>query len=557
MVAVTNLWPDPKFVSPGVQRVLAYNYFHNPSPTNMTATNGWGRAGTAVLSIDPASPIKGPGGMKIVSPNTTSGLYLTLQERGSYEGHVVTAYVRARTAMTVTASITANYALRPAVIGWGDYGWGETYSYVQGTSYTFAAGEVKRVRFGISGTTGSQVGDVGYKFNLLGTGTFDVDAVWHGDFVLDGVDPADYPGGYNTIPNATLYFDGNTPDTAEFTYSWEGAPYNSRSVKSGTVPKYLWPRDGHSNTRAAILAGGERGAALQSDWEMNTYSVADFLGQGDSIDLKTLGLTAGKKYVLSVDIVSTYENYIEGYIGHLYDSVYLGGSGTPQSGTPLPAILRRRLHLPMIPDAAELTGYLTSYRNWVTGETFFTDVSLFEVEFAAPTWSPYDNGGAAALPLDLFTHGLQPGKSYVNLFDTPLSSGQYYRIEYQTAAGGGTWTTLMENVYDVNFRAEYYRNEFTVPADATALRLSATAAQIYFDTEFFSKPPDCFNGDTPTGGGYSYAWTGTPYQSASIRTDSSSTGPNAQVFVSGTAKTVTEMRVSVGGTLINVTELGT
>jgi hypothetical protein len=558
MADVTNLWPDPKFVSSDETTVLAYNHFENPSP--IASLTGWNAAGTATVTLDSGAAIKGAGGVEVVSPDGTSGLTITSIPETHYGGTLskfnFAVYVRAHAAMTLTASVASDMEISSSMtkIGWGDFGWGEEYTYVEGASHTFEAGEVKRLRLSAR-TTSSSAGTRNWRIHLLGTGTFDADAAWRGDFVLDGVDPATYPGGYWDIADATLYFDGSTADTAEFTYSWEGTANASRSIKTGHLPKFMDSRavaNGHENVRTAILAGGETGFAMQAAWEFNNSNTANFLG--DNVDLKTLGLVEGNSYVLSIDVVSTSENYVEGYIGDLYSGMYLTGNGSAETGSNMPAVMRRRLHLPIIPDAGTSEHYLVCYRGWVTGESYFTDASLFEVEFIAPTWSP--NGNAANLPLDLLAHGLEPGKDYIALFDTHLNSGQYYRVEYQTG-GGGSWTAIFEDVHDAGYQGDYYRHEFTVPGTATAVRLVANTAadQLYFDAEFFSVPPEPFSGDTPDGGGYTYSWAGTPYESASIRSDAAA-GPTAKVFVGGTAINITEMRAVVGGSLIPITEAG-
>lgn len=553
MADVTNLWPDPKAVSSDQTTILAHNYFYNPSPVG--SYDGYLATGTATLSQPSGRSIKGAGGIRVTSPDASSGVALTLFEYDNRQDNTVAVYVRASSAMTITASITAT-GYTPAFqtkIGWGEFGWGETYTYTETASYTFAAGEVKRVRIG-SYLNANPTGAAQHRFHLKGAGEFDIDGVMHVDYVTDGVDPASFPGGYWDIPNVPPYFDGDKTDTAHLMYSWDGTANASRSTQRGNRARYLQSREqawniGYNNCRTSALPGGETGVAVQAPWGTQDGSSAYALGY--NVDLRSLGLEAGKHYVLSMDVVSLYENFIEGYPGHLYDSVYLN----PGTGSTYPHPLRKRLHQPLTVGGTAITdNYLTVYRNWMTGESFFTDFSLFEVPFRAARWTP--NGVAANLPLDLLAHGLVPGSSYRVQFEGYLdAASKFYRIEYQTAAGGSTWTTLYENVYDAAVESSYFGGDITVPAAATALRLTAnTTSQLYFDFDVFSTPPAAFSGDTPDGGGYTYSWAGTPYQSASIRSEA--TGPTAQVFVGGTAKTVSEMRIVSGGSLVPVTEAG-
>lgn len=553
MVDVTNLWPDPKFVSSDETTILAYNYFENPSP--VSALTGWNVAGTATVTQDSGASIKGAGGVEVASPNGTSGLTISIPETRDGSPHWCfnfAVYVRAHSAMTITASVTSDITLHfNTYLGWGDFGWGEDFSYEAGGAIAFEAGEVKRFRVAAR-TSLTTAATRNWGIHFLGTGTFDVDAAWLGDYVRDGIDPESYPGGDWNIPDVPLYFDGAMTDTGEFIYSWEGAANASRSIKRGNLPKYFQssvPEPGYNNARTAILAGGEPGAALQAAWQWNTSNTGNFLE--DNADLKTLGLDVDGKYVLSIDVISTYENYLEGYLGDKYGSMYLSGNGGTESGCLMPEVMRERLHMPIIVGAGTVEHYLICYRGWVTGESFITDASLFEVEFVAPGWSPETS---ADLPLDLLAHGLEPGKDYIALFNRGLGSGEYYRVEYQTG-GGGSWTPIFEDVYDAGFEGDYYQHEFTVPETATALRLAAAATQLSFQADFFSVPPAPFSGDTPDGGGYTYSWAGTPYESASIRSEAAS-GPTAQVFAGGAAKTVSAMRVVQGGSLIDVTEAG-
>jgi hypothetical protein len=565
MPDVINLWPDPKFITSDETSILAYNYFHNPSPVDSLA--GFTAAGTATLTLDPTVSIRGQGGLTVDSPDASSGVTMALSERDEYRAHNFTVYVRAHEAMTITGSATADYTLWPVTaIGWGDFGWGEAYSYVEGASYTFAAGEVKRFRICTELRRTTQGGTwplgtpAGMRFHLKGTGTFDVDAVWHGDFVDDGIGE---PGG-ELICDAPLYFDGASTDTVEFSYSWEGPANASRSVKTGQVPKHAKSdysfEPGYDNARLAVLPGGEKALAFQAAWEMNTYNSLYFgipgeYGDQNSYDLKQYGLEPGKFYVFSVDLVSTYENYIEGYVEGDWDQFYLTGD-TAETGVPFSHPLRRRFHMPIIAGPDPVPVDATVYRNWATGETFLTSVSLFEVPFVAPTWSP--DGSAANLPLDLLAHGLQAGSSYIATFDVQLAAGQFYRVEYQDSVGG-PWITAAEALHDPDYVSEYYELAFDLPAGAVAARLSADPAQVWFDLEVFSQPPAYFDGDTPDGGGFTYSWAGLPGDSMSIQSVAGGGTPpalEAQVFTGGTAKTVTEIRVAgPGGVLATVTDM--
>lgn len=558
MVDVTNYWPDPKGVSSDQTTILAHNYFYNPSPVG--SYDGYLATGTATLSQPAGRSIKGAGGIRVTSPDASSGVALTLFEYDNRRDNTVAVYVRASSAMTITASVTVTgYTISTfnTKIGWGEYGWGEPYSYTESASYTFAAGEVKRVRIGSYLST-NPTGAAQHRYHLKGAGTFDIDGVMHVGYQTDGVHPSNYPGGVYDIANVQPYFDGDKTDTAHLTYSWDGTANASRSTQRGNRARYLQGRElaaaGYNNCRTSALPSGETGVAMQAPWEWHTGSSAYPLGYG--VDLRSLGLTTGKHYVLSMDAVSLYENYIEGQPGHLYDSIYAGNN----AGSTYPHPMRKRLHQPLTVGSTAITEhYLTVYRGWMTGESFFTDFSLFEVAFRAPTWSP--NGVAAALPLDLLAHGLVAGSSYrVQFSNTYLDTAdKFYRIEYQTAAGGSTWSTLYENVYDAAVQGSYFVGDITVPSAATALRLTAnTTSQLSFDFDVFSIPPDSFSGDTPDGGGYTYSWSGTPYQSASVRSEAAA-GPTAQVFVSGssTGIAVSEMRVVVsGGSLVPVTEAG-
>jgi hypothetical protein len=577
MTTLTNLWPNPKFATADGPTVLAYNYFHNPSP--VSALTQFTAAGTATIELDATSAIKGAGGVKVTSPDGTSGIQLTLSEYDSKEYASVSVYVRAREAMTITGSATGTtHALHPlgysnTFIGWGEYGWGETYSMVAGASHTFAAGEVKRFRMNarVKRTTAggtwnsSSPTNVGYVFKLAGDGEFDIDAVMHVDSVTDGVDPADYPGGIFDINNMPPYFSGATAATNSWTHDWTGTANASRSRRLGTRAKYAlgWKDQyalggsDHDNARQLTLAGGETAVAIQSDWEYNSYGVLDFLSPTGTEDLTGHGLVSGTSYVLSWDIVSLYENYIEGTVGGLWDNFYCSAGVAPAGGSyDVPAVhpLRKRIHIGFTATGAAVEAYQTVYRNYVTGESAITSMSLIEVDFVGAEWSP--NGTYA--PLDLLAYGLEAGGTYTAVItDGLLTVGQFYRVEYQTG-GGGAWTTLDEALYDAAYVSQTYELNFTAPANVTALRMSTDtgqAASNSFDAQFFSTPPEYFDGDTTDGGGYTYSWAGTPGDSASIRTPAPST-PNAKVFVAGAAVTVTAMRVVVNGTLVNVTEAG-
>jgi hypothetical protein len=569
---LVNYFLDPRLKVTEGMTVLAKNFHHNPSPTS--SLDGYTPAGAATIELDPTSSIKGPGGIKVTSPDNASGIAVTTQEHLNDEDVTFTVYVRARTAMTVTGEVGADYTIWEQTdgYGWGDYGWDEPFTFSEGWAHTFAPGEVQRFRVmprvkrdtsgGTFPTNVAPYPDIGWVFKLLGTGTFDVDAVWHGSGVNDGVDPV------WDIPNAPLWFSGDSPDTAEYIYVWEGAPGASPSLKKGHQTKYLrsssgYMAEGYEMTYAITLPTGETAGAAQSSWDESsgdtTYFTADGKADGVGQDLRLLGLTEGKSYAISFDYISMMENYIEGYNGGLWDNLYVE-AGDAYIGYPMHHPERMRISLPFTVAGEAVDASAVVYRNWYTGYHAFTNVAVNEIDFHMPQFRGTVDWGEPGFGepsvLDLTALGVEAGKTYIATADTMLEEGAYYRFEYQTVEGG-PWTTLAESLYDEAYTSYSYVWEFTVPAEATACRF-AFASNGGFYSDLFSKPPDFFDGDTPDSGGYVYSWAGLPGESASIRTlgESPTPGPylEARVVVDGTLVEVDEIRVSHLGRLFTVND---
>lgn len=157
---------------------------------------------------------------------------------------------------------------------------------------------------------------------------------------------------------------------------------------------------------------------------------------------------------------------------------------------------------------------------------------------------------APGTTLDGYLLGLRPGREYQLAGYTEGT----FKVRTGTSAGSLTDLLTWNNVYPETWTGGAVTNTFAIPAGHNVISLEASGAgdsgiNIYDYIPYF-------DGDTPDDGTYTYSWAGTPGDSASLRTAGSS-GPDAQVFVGGTAKAVTEIRVSAGGTLIPVTELGT
>jgi hypothetical protein len=192
-------------------------------------------------------------------------------------------------------------------------------------------------------------------------------------------------------------------------------------------------------------------------------------------------------------------------------------------------------------------------QNWMTGDVYITNVAINSIENIHNIYNGLDLEVSGNY--DLMALGVEAGKSYhINAEYTGTVVGT---VEYKV--GAGSWTTLAESYIGPQTEpdqalGDYYA--FTVPADATEVRLSLSDPAIGVDTfDLFDAPPAFFDGDTPDGGGYTYSWSGTPYDSASIRSDAAA-GPTAKVFIGGSAINITEMRAVVGGSLIPITEAG-
>lgn len=518
-VPYKNLWPDPHMQQQGAEAITAYNHFLNPSP--VASLSSYAVKGASTVNLNPAASIKGAGGLTVVSPDAASGVTLlpnpalpvtTSPASGGYypNQQTMTAYVRAHSAMTVTVSATADYQMLPGyAIGWGDFGWGEPYSYVDTASYTFAAGEVKRFRM-IAGVypkdllkpAGWPVGTstpTGLKFHVHGTGTFDLDAVGQYDWVDDGVDPDYYPGGAYEIPNCPLWFDGNSPARGTTWFEWEGAPNASISVqKTLRAARLDTASTGggiHQNNFPTTLLGGEQAVEMQGPWNYSDRSTAYFVGEDRNYDMKqVLSLEAGKNYCLSADLVSTYEGYFEGYPEGLWDSSWLTVQCasddymySPHGKSPY----RQRLDIPfpvVVDD--EIWFDFSSYRNWQTGSFFMTNVAVNEITHV--TRRIFLNPGDVT-EVDMLAEGVQPGARYKFVTENSLSVGGYYLIEYKSGGPESLWyrlggMTYEEQVGDYQEITAYKTFDVVIPEDTTELRFRSTPTA-YCRMYAFTPPP--------------------------------------------------------------------
>lgn len=518
-VPYKNLWPDPHMQKQGAECVTAYNHFLNPSP--VASLSSFAVKGASTVSLSPSASIKGAGGLTVVSPDAASGVTLIpnpalpLTEQGQAplnyypNQQTMTAYVRAHSAMSVTISASADYEMLPGYpIGWGDFGWGEPYSYVDNATYTFAEGEVKRFRMiaGVyqkdalkpAGWPRTEGVPTGLKFHVHGTGTFDLDAVGQYDWVDDGVDPAYYPGGYYEIPNCPLWFDGNSAPVGPAWFEWEGAPNASISIQKALRSAHLdsGGEGGgiHQNSFPTTLAGGEQAAELQGAWNYVNSSAHYFVGEDRNYDMKqVLSLEAGKNYCLSADLVSTYEGYFEGYPEGLWDSSWLSiqcasddYEYTPNGNSPY----RRRLEVPFpVVAVDEIWFDFTQYRNWQTGSFFLTNVAVNEIAHVTPRLTAYDTTST----IDMLAENVQKGARYKFAVNNSLRVGGYYLIEYKAGGAESPWyriggMTYEEQVGDYQEITSYKTFDVVIPDDTTELRFRSNPAH-YTNVWAYTPPP--------------------------------------------------------------------
>lgn len=573
MVDVVNLWPDPDLQTTNRSAYVAANLFPNPTPTvdltGWAAVSGGSITRTTAAKLFPETSY----GCRVVNGVTLTGAN-TVE---SSQDWTFTGKIRAQTAMTITMSgamATAGQTFIIRTAGWGSFGWGETLTYQSGVSKTFAAGEecLFRIYCGEDSAIEGPVHQV--KLTLSGTGTFDLDGIVQWIGVDDGAGAA-----FPSIPDAPLFFSGDTPDDENFTYSWHGTPYNSTSLQTANIPKYVWSSYDYDfgadlptlipEAAFAVTKAGEKRAAYRSPIMFGRNNMLLTDGTIPATDPSgTAGFSVPPgNYALSFDYVTDYQVYFSGYpepqwgnnaYFYIYDAdPALSFPANRQAYMPIVGYppYRQRMVMPFTATSTSIIQpALDTAQDWLTGDLYITNVAVFEIPQILHRYDSLPTGTGGIW--DLTAMGVEAGKSYHANLELSAPNGHPI-FEYKI--GTGAWTTLVESTLapttdPVQILAEYF--DFTVPADATAvrLRMQDTTVEVYtFD--LFSSPPEFFSGDTPDGGGYSYSWSGTPYDSTSIRSVASA-GPTAQVFTGGVAKTVSEMRVVVSGSLVPVTEAG-
>ena len=588
MTDVTNYWPDPQFrATTGDAPFVAANLFPNPSPT--VDLTGWTAASGGSIS-------RVSGGM---FPGNTHKCQVTggVTLRGANTSYpsqdwCFTGKIKANGAQTITISgamedTEQSFVVR--TVGWGSFGWAEDLTYAAGDTKVFTDGEECLFRI-YCGESTSVVGpDHRVLLTLTSTaGTFDLDGItqWL------GVDDGAGDGDLDAIPNAFLYFSGDTPDDENFTYSWYGTAHDSTSLQIAKKAKYAYstydyvfsdselplvPELAFQNVqddehrlaiRSAIMFGNNY-VKLYDGFIPDPEDLPMFAHVEDKVGFE---LPDGN-YALTFDLVTEYQQYYYGFPepewsggAYCYVQDISGDYPSRVSFQWIPA--RAGAHevtvtIPFPVAGAKMQAEVDLDLNWVSGDVYLKNVGIFEIGDILHHYDGLDSNEECIW--DMTALGVTAGKTYHSNVEMAWGNGQPI-FEYKV--GAGSWTTLVASTAPIAAEekdmvfTEPFR--FTVPEDATDVRLrfqdpsngpESWQVQGINTFDLFEAPPDFFDGDTPDGGGYTYSWSGTPYESTSIRSEGSA-GPQARVFVGGVAKTVSAMRVVEGGSLINITEAG-
>lgn len=524
---LTNYWPDPTFQNSSGDTKLLYNACNNPTPT--LNLDGWASAGTATLSRDAAATIVGMGyGIRVTSPDASSGVKLPVQNK-DYLGQSV--YVRAVTACTLTIGVEASVTATLRSPNWGSYkSWGEEITPVAAimpavATYTFAAGELKRVRSSldvpntINGGTWDGTSDFTHTLTIKGSGTFDVDGAWAGIGVDDEAFPVTGQTYGGKIASTAPFFCGDSAADDNYTYTWEGAPYASRSVRHGKLPTYFPVTNAYdatySQTFCATLPGGEHAVGLQAPMDNGGSTYLSFMNGADLTS--TLALTVGTTYTLSFDVLFPYRIDLDktGPGSPYYQDCYYQMDGF-LAMTELLAPYRQRIYLPFTASGSSVP-QLSAYNGWLLGAFYLTNFSLVET----PVYYVGSPDANASIPLDI-PAGTDVIATFVSMGTwNPTTSANDYSfpvlLQYQTSPTG-VWTTLVGITDTVYHTGDSKTVRATVPSTATGVRLFNTASSSIYDSiGVYGVPEPFFDGDTPEDDLYTYEWLGAPHASASRR----------------------------------------
>jgi len=562
---------NPAFRSSNGTARNLFNICPNPTPT--VDLTGWDAVGSATVTRSTAAKIVGIShGARVVSAASTDGIALPHApvSAGNWESPGYSAYVRAVTSCTLKITglpVGGSFTVSTSNVGWGEAGWGPEISYTDGDTITLTAGQVTRARMSTGAAWPYPAYDNTVRMSITGTGTYDVDGVWEGI----GVDDGEYPDGSGgfVYPSGTApFFCGGTPADDDFTYEWIGTPYASASARRGRTATGVLAVEGWGPTDNEALgtgtqdynyshqstrSGGETVLALRAK-QWFSYEDPMLANAAGATTTADLGLTIGKSYLLSMDVIMDYSAIVSGYAldGHNGNEfwIYFQDS-TANSAQPKIAIPGRvRVHAPFNVDTGGEKILLESTSlGWLLGEVQLSKLAITETTI-------YSLGDNWTSPVVLTDTGIVAGSEimatlYANgpSVDTPVA------LE---ALVSGVWT----EIGSVTIGADDWEmtNQFTatVPVGATGVRLTSSDPSATYGYAITDAPPPYFDGSMADADGWAYSWEGTADASPSLRSEGP-TGPEAQVFVAGSTAgvTVSEMRVVVsGGSLVPITEAG-
>lgn len=318
-------------------------------------------------------------------------------------------------------------------------------------------------------------------------------------------------------------------------------PNPNASTLTGSRPKYF-KQNGSSTTITQVTVSGDYRAHSVSTAASKPLNVSWFEGTGGN----SIGMVDGTDYVMAVTI------YPASGTTSNASYVYMNTGTTSFSEIGLMGPGPWRIY-------GQCSGaYATTYngQGWtLTGGSFSGPVELDKVMITegAPLLTfaaDYSDPIAAGTTRDGYALGMRPGKTY------SFNGESYGTFKVRTGPDAGSLTDLVTWVQanpDTWSPTTPWDGLVTIPAGHNAIELSSTGGDSFW---YIFEDVPYFDGDTTDGGGYTYAWTGTAGDSASTRSVAAS-GPTAQVFVGGTAKAVSAMRLALAdGTLVTITQAG-